>query len=68
MISLMRETTDLVLTQSERTELRRRSRIRSGRADDARVARVLLLLADGSSYLDVQREVDCSAPFISKLK
>ena len=68
MISFMRETTDLVVTQSERTEMRRRSRLRSGRADDARIARVLLLLADGSSYLDVQREVDCSAPFISKWK
>ena len=64
----MRETTDLVLTQFERTELRRRTRTRSGRADDARIARVLLLLADGSSYLDVQHEVDCSAPFISKWK
>jgi transposase len=68
MISFMRETTDLVLTRSERTELRRRVRTRSGRADDARIARVLLLLADGSSYLDAQREVDCSAPFISKWK
>jgi transposase len=68
MISLMRETTDLVLTQFERTELRRRTRTRSGRADDARIARVLLLLADGSSYLDAQHEVDCSAPFISKWK
>ena len=64
----MRETTDVVLTQSERAELHRRARSRSGRADDARIARVLLLLADGSSYLDVQREVDCSAPFISKWK
>jgi transposase len=68
MILLMRETTDLILTRSERTELRRRARTRSGRADDARIARVLLLLADGSSYLDVQREVDCSAPFVSKWK
>ncbi len=68
MISLMRENTDLVLTRSERWELRRRVRTRSGRADDARIARVLLLLSDGSSYLDVQREVDCTAPFISKWK
>ena len=64
----MRETTDIVLTQSERAELQRRIRSRSGRADEARIARALLLLADGSSYLDVQREVDCSAPFISKWK
>jgi len=68
MISLMRENTKVVLTRSERAELKRRTRSRSGRADDARIARVLLLLAEGSSYLDVQREVDCSAPFISKWK
>ncbi len=64
----MRETTDLVLTEVERTELRRRTRIRSGRAADARIARVLLLLADGLSYLALQREAGCSAPFISKWK
>ncbi|MEE8117905.1 MAG: helix-turn-helix domain-containing protein, partial [Gemmatimonadales bacterium] len=64
----MRETTDVVLTRSELAELHRRTRTRSGRADDARIARVLLLLADGSSYLDVQHEVGCSAPFISKWK
>jgi transposase len=68
MISHMREITDVVLTRAERTELLRRSRSRSGRADDARIARVLLLLADGSSYLEVQREVGCSAPFVSKWK
>ena len=68
MLSLMRETTSIVLTRFERTELQRRASSRSGRADDARIARVLLLLADGSSYLVVQQEVDCSAPFISKWK
>ncbi|MDH3457650.1 MAG: IS630 family transposase [Gemmatimonadota bacterium] len=64
----MRETRRVVLTRSERAELRRRTRSRSGRADDARIAQVLLLLDDGSSYLEVQREVGCSAPFISKWK
>ena len=68
MIPVMRQTTDVVLTRSERSELHARARSRSGRADDARIARVLLLLADGSSYLAVQREVDCTAPFISKWK
>lgn len=64
----MRETTSLVLTRPDRSELRRRVHSRSGRADEARIARVLLMLDDGSSYLDAQREVGCSAPFISKWK
>jgi len=68
MLPFMEDTTGVVLTRSERNELQRRARSRSGRADDARIARVLLLLADGCSYLSIQREVDCSAPFISKWK
>jgi transposase len=56
------------LTEDERAELERRARSRAGRADDARVARVLLLLADGTTYEQIQARVDCSAPFISKWK
>jgi transposase len=56
------------LTEAERAELERRAKSRSGRADAARVARVLLLLADGMSYTQIQERVDCSAPFISKWK
>ncbi len=64
----MCNTANVELTQAERSELRRRTRCRSGRAEDARIARVLLLLAERRSYLDVQREVGCTAPFISKWK
>jgi transposase len=64
----MRERADVVLTRSERAELGKRTRSRRGRADDARIARVLLMLADGASYLEVQQEVGCSAPFVSKWK
>lgn len=56
------------LTEDERAELERRAKSRAGRADDARVARVLLLLADGTTYEQIQARVDCSAPFISKWK
>jgi transposase len=56
------------LTEDERAELERRAKSRAGRADDARVARVLLLLADGTTYEQIQTRVDCSAPFISKWK
>lgn len=64
----MEERTSIVLTRSERAELGKRTSSRSGRADDARIARVLLLLADGASYTEVQQTVGCSAPFISKWK
>jgi transposase len=59
---------DLRLAKEERAELEARLRKRSGRAEDARIARVLLLLDEGLSYVEVQEKVDCSAPFISKWK
>ena len=58
----------LTLQRAERAELERRARSRSGRADEARVARVLLLLAAGATYREVAEKVDCSEPFISKWK
>lgn len=62
------KTHPIELTEAERAELERRAKSRSGRADAARVARVLLLLADGATYTQIQERVDCSAPFISKWK
>ena len=59
---------DVVLTQEEHRELGKRVSSRRGRADDARIARVLLLLADGASYTQVQQKVGCTAPYISKWK
>jgi hypothetical protein len=40
----------LTLTSDERTELDARLRSRKIRAEDARRARVILMLADGASY------------------
>jgi transposase len=54
------------LTEHEREELETRVRSRSGRAEAARIARVLLLLDAGASYRTIQEQVSCSAPFISK--
>lgn len=59
---------DIRLTVREREELEARLRRRSGRAEEARIARVLLLLGEGASYTQVQEKVGCSAPFISKWK
>ena len=61
-------TTAITLTRAERAELTGRERSRSGRAHDARVARTLLLLADGLTYQTITERVGCSAPFISKWK
>jgi transposase len=58
----------IVLSDAESEELKRRVRTRKGRAEEARIARVLLLLADGISYTEIQDKVGCSAPFISKWK
>jgi transposase len=60
--------TEIVLESSEREELQRRVGSRKGRADDARIARVVLLLSEGASYLEIQERVGCSAPFVSKWK
>jgi len=61
-------TTPLKLTTAERVELTRRARSRVGRAEDARIARTLLLLSDGRTYREIATLVDCSEPFISKWK
>ncbi len=58
----------LQLSEPERAELGGRLRKRSGRAEEARIARVLLLLDEGASYTEIQEKVGCSAPFISKWK
>lgn len=58
----------ICLGPAERAELEARARSRAGRADDARIARVLLLLADGLTYREIADRVDCSQPFIAKWK
>ncbi len=58
----------LTLTAAQRAELERRVRSRTGRAHDALVARVLLLLAEGRAYRDIAERLTCSQPFISKWK
>ena len=62
------ETQPIALTAAERTELERRTRSRTGRAHDAVIARVLLLLADGRTYREIAERTARSEPFISKWK
>ncbi|MDI3465111.1 MAG: hypothetical protein OJF50_003932 [Nitrospira sp.] len=46
----------MVLTKRERSELTRRARSRTGRAETARRARVILLLAEGRTW-DARAEI-----------
>jgi transposase len=60
--------TGLGLTIEQRTELDTRSRSRRGRADAARRARVILLLADGDSYASITDKTGCSSRTIALWK
>lgn len=61
-------TSDVVLTSDERTTLERLARSGRTRADVARRARIILRLADGASYLDIQRSLGESSRTIGKWK
>lgn len=52
----------------ERRELQRRVRARGGRADDARRARLILMLAAGQSYRDIAGELGCSMAYVARWK
>lgn len=52
----------------ERRELERRVRARSGRAEGARRARLILMLAAGESYREIGRELRCSATYVARWK
>src|SRR5882672_3050201 len=59
---------DIVLTPDEHTALQRLARGGRSRADLARRARIILRLADGASYLDIQRGLGESSRTIGKWK
>lgn len=54
------------LTKSERMELQRQGRARNGRADSARHARLILLLADGLTWAKIRAKLDCNDSSISR--
>ena len=56
----------LVLTCDERTELEARLRSRKIRAEDARRAPVIVMLADGASYSTIEATVPCYRDFINR--
>ena len=55
----------MVLTKRERMELTRRTRSRTGRAETARRARVILLLAEGVTWDVVCHTLACSRGFVA---
>jgi transposase len=56
----------IVLTDSERLELNQRAASRSGRADDARRARLMLLLEADHTWAAIREKLDCNDAFISR--
>jgi len=58
----------LKLTPSEREALESRLRSRSLRADDVRRSRLILMLADGKSYSEIQASLGCNSGYVSRWK
>ena len=56
----------MTLTDVERRELERRSHSRKGRADDARRARCILLLAAGVSWTRIRGQLRCGDTYIAR--
>src|SRR6476661_7612990 len=56
----------LTLTTDERAELERRVRSLKIRAEDARRARVILMLSDGESYSTIEATVPCYRDYINR--
>src|ERR687890_1163249 len=56
----------LTLTTDERTELERRVRSLKIRAEDARRARVILMLAAGESYSTIEAAIPCYRDYINR--
>jgi len=54
------------LSKVEQMELRRQAHARNGRADTARRARLLLLLAGGCTWAEIRRRLDCGDVYINR--
>src|SRR4051795_11305918 len=54
------------LIKSERVELQRQANARNRRADSARRARLILLLAQGFTWAEIRAKLDCSDSYIDR--
>jgi len=58
----------VIVSPPERKELLRRTRSRSGRAEDSQRARLILELARGKSFLHIMSQLGCSQNYIIRWK
>jgi transposase len=56
----------MTLTPVERRELEGRVKSRKGRADEARRARCILLVAAGATWAEIRAQLACSDPYIAR--
>src|SRR6267142_6290714 len=56
----------IALTKMEQTELSQRATSQSGRADEARRARLILLLDAGHTWASIRDKLDCTDSFIDR--
>ncbi len=56
----------MTLTENERMELQRQANARTGRADSARRARLVLLLAEGFTWAEIRTKLDCPDSYINR--
>jgi transposase len=56
----------ITLSDAERMELSQRAASRAGRADDARRARLILLLAASHTWAQIRDKLDCNDAFIDR--
>src|SRR5579872_6830685 len=56
----------IVLSKMERAELTQRAASQSGRADEARRARLILLLDSGQTWAAIREKLDCPDSFIDR--
>src|ERR1022692_1813619 len=54
------------LSKAERMELSQRASSQAGRADDARRARLILLLEDGETWAQIRERLSCNDAFIDR--
>jgi len=64
MIVLMSST--IKLSEVERVELSQRAVSQAGRADSARRARLILLLAGGDTWSEIREKLSCNDDFIDR--
>jgi transposase len=56
----------LKLTEHERVELQHQAEARDGKADSARHAKLILLLADGLNWAEIRARLHCSDSYIAR--